>query len=77
MPGPRLECPRCVRRLEPGFLLELGDTNVRSVTHWVEGAPEKKLFSGLRTKGRRVLPLTTYRCEKCGYLESYAAPPPG
>lgn len=72
MREPRLECPRCGRRMELGFLLEVGDSDVRSVTKWVEGVPKKKLLGGLNIKERRVLPLTTYRCEKCGYLESYA-----
>jgi hypothetical protein len=45
------------------------------VTHWVEGAPEKSFWQGLATSKRRVLPIATWRCERCGYLESYAQPP--
>lgn len=77
MHEPRLECPRCARRMELGFLLEIGDSDARSVTKWVEGVPKKKFLIGLHIKDRRVLPLTTYRCEKCGYLESYALAPIG
>jgi lipopolysaccharide biosynthesis regulator YciM len=42
------------------------------VGEWIEGEPEHALFQMLKLKGRRRLPATTYRCERCGYLESYA-----
>ena len=66
----RLDCARCGRRMHPGYLLERSDT--RRVTEWVAGPPEKSIWTGLRTTGRATLPVTTYRCERCGYLESYA-----
>jgi Domain of unknown function (DUF6487) len=68
MPGP---CPKCGGGMEEGFL---PDRTHRGVTpaSWVAGAPEKSFWSGLRLKGRAQIPLTTWRCRKCGYLESYA-----
>jgi hypothetical protein len=70
---PNLECPRCRRRMEPGFLLEIRNNDRRGVTRWVEGTPETSFLGGLRMKDRQVLAVTTYRCERCGYLESYAS----
>jgi hypothetical protein len=68
----RLECPRCRGAMAPGYVLDHGDHNARRVAHWVEGTPEKSFWVGLKTADRAVLPVTTYRCVRCGYLESYA-----
>jgi hypothetical protein len=72
MHGTRLECPRCSRHLQPGSLLEKGNGDRTSVTQWVEDVPDKSFWTGLALKGRQVLPVTTFRCERCGYLEPYA-----
>jgi hypothetical protein len=55
-----------------GYLLEAGESNARSVTQWVEGEPEKSFWVGLKLKDRDVMPVITFRCPSCGYLESYA-----
>ena len=39
---------------------------------WIEGEPETTFWSGLKTRGRRMLTITAYRCMNCGYLEFYA-----
>jgi RNase P subunit RPR2 len=36
------------------------------------GLTPKTFFGGMNLKGREPLPVTTYRCEGCGYLESFA-----
>jgi hypothetical protein len=66
------DCPRCHRRMGSGFLLETGHHNARRVTQWVEGAPEKTFWTGLKLGERQVLPVISFRCPRCGYLESYA-----
>ncbi len=65
-------CIRCKTQMAPGYLLEAGDHNARTVTQWVDGHPEKSFWVGLKTKDRDVMPVMTYRCPACGYLESYA-----
>ena len=70
------ECPKCRRPMQRGFLLDGRHAERRSVSEWVEGAPEKSFWSGLKIGDRRVMPVTTWRCERCGYLESYAHPAP-
>ena len=45
----------------------------RLQSEWVQGAPEKSRWGiGIKLKGKLKLPIATYRCTKCGYLESYA-----
>lgn len=65
-------CPRCNGRFQDGFLLDLQHHNSSGQTSWVEGVPEKSWFGTLKIKGRARLPVKTLRCERCGYLESYA-----
>jgi hypothetical protein len=67
-------CQRCAGPLEPGYVLEIGDGNVRSVSQWVTGAPERGFMFGLKTRNRRSLPITTFRCTQCGFLQSFAHP---
>lgn len=58
--------------MHPGYLLDQGHGGSRSQSQWVAGQPQKSFWTGLTIKGRHVLPVVTYRCERCGYLESYA-----
>lgn len=71
-----IKCTQCGGETSTGFLLETGHYNVRSVTIWVEGMPEKPSFwdwdNGLKLENRANLPVTAYRCIKCGHLEFYA-----
>jgi hypothetical protein len=65
------DCPKCGRVMEPGFLLDMTHGGMTQ-TSWVQGAPEKSFWTGIRIKGRTKLPVKTFRCTHCGYLESYA-----
>lgn len=69
--GP-IECLRCRGRMEPGAVLDRGDYNALTEQEWMEGAIEKSFWSGIQTKNRERFTVNTYRCERCGYLESYA-----
>ena len=71
--GEELKCSRCGGRLEEGFMPDLGHLNVPNPpAEWVEGQPEKSFWDGIKTKGREVYKVVTFRCEGCGYLESFA-----
>jgi predicted nucleic-acid-binding Zn-ribbon protein len=74
MPSDRHECPKCGRQMQPGYFLDSKHGERRGATEWVEGVPVRSFWMGLKIKGRQVLPVTVYRCERCGFLESYAAP---
>jgi phage FluMu protein Com len=65
------KCPKCQGAMEEGF--------IRDVTHgatlpseWYEGTPEKSFWTGLKTSGRAHYEIRSFRCTRCGYLESYA-----
>jgi hypothetical protein len=58
--------------MEPGFVLDLGHYSSPNEQQWVEGEPAKSFWRGISTKGREKLPVRTFRCDRCGYLESYA-----
>jgi hypothetical protein len=57
--------------MEAGFLVDEGYTT-KAVPKWVAGQPEKSIWTGLKVRGKEQLDVTTYRCPRCGYLESYA-----
>jgi hypothetical protein len=61
--------------MEPGFVLDRGHHSAPGEQRWVEGEPERSFWQGLKTKGREIYAVTTFRCERCGYLESYASHP--
>jgi hypothetical protein len=55
-----------------GFVVDRGHHSVPSEQRWVEGIAERSLWTGIKTKGRAVFAVVTYRCNRCGLLESYA-----
>ena len=69
--GRSLTCPRCSGTMETGFTIDEG-YGTRTVAKWVAGEPEKSIWTGLKLRGRDRLDVVTYRCRRCGYLESYA-----
>jgi hypothetical protein len=68
---PPIECPKCHGRMEEGFIKDEGHGYIYT-SKWVEGAPETSFWSGTKTSGKEQIHITSYRCEACGYLESYA-----
>ena len=68
----RVECPKCKKAMGAGFLIDRGNNDRKRVTEWVDGVPQKSFWTGISTAKRLVLPVATYRCTACGYLESYA-----
>jgi hypothetical protein len=59
--------------MEAGFVLDQMYGEMAQ-TAWIEGAPERSFWTGVKLKGRERLPVSTFRCPACGYLESYAPP---
>lgn len=64
-------CPKCSGQMEEGFVLDR-TYGANLQTLWVEGPPTTSFWTGVKMKGREQLPVTTFRCSKCGYLESFA-----
>ena len=71
----RRTCPKCSGHMESGFMADRmgGGTDLQA--RWVEGEPIPRFFfDGVKMKGREPVPVKTFRCEGCGYLESFAMP---
>ena len=66
-----MNCPKCTSPMEEGFIKDEGYDAVHA-SKWVEGAPEKSFWTGTKTEGKKQVQVLTYRCPRCGYLESYA-----
>jgi hypothetical protein len=61
--------------MERGYLLDRTHGAFGMGT-WLEGAPNVSSTAGLvhRPQMERSLPVVTFRCTGCGYLESFARP---
>ena len=70
-----LECLRCGGSMEQGFVADKAHYSMPETQKWVEGIAERSFWTGLKLKDRQMLPVMTYRCDRCGFLESYAASP--
>jgi hypothetical protein len=57
--------------MEEGFVKDEGHGTVHA-SKWVQGPPEKSFWTGMKTRGKKQVVIATFRCRKCGYLESYA-----
>ena len=66
------DCPRCNGKMEIGLIMDRGHGNALAEQQWIEGEPSRSFWFGLETRGKERMKVTTYRCETCGYLESYA-----
>ena len=67
-------CPKCDGNMVQGFIVDNAHMGARMVAHWVEGSPEKSFWLGTKVPADLCFPVGTFRCEKCGFLESYARP---
>lgn len=65
-------CLRCQTRMEEGFVIDHSHYDIPRNQEWAEGEPLRSWWSGLKLKGRERHAVRTFRCPKCGYLESYA-----
>ena len=68
---PMLTCPKCSGGMEEGFL---ADNTYGGFLpgQWVQGEPKKSFWGGITVRGKVKIQIATYRCTRCGYLESYA-----
>ena len=68
------DCPRCQGRMVKGFV----PSPIQSYHYtglWLEGDAGRCAWGDpLRPRLERGVPITTFRCERCGYLEHYARP---
>jgi len=67
----RHTCPKCGSSMEQGFVLD-NTHGGRLVSHWAPGLPRKSFWVGTKAPEGELIPIGTFRCTSCGYLESYA-----
>ena len=67
-------CPKCDGAMVLGFIFGFHAGGKRLVSSWVEGAPEKSWWRVTKVPPEKCLPVGTFRCSACGFLESYARP---
>jgi hypothetical protein len=60
--------------MEQGYVMDRGHGNTAAgVATWVSGIAERSWWTGLKLKGREQVPLDTFLCRKCGYIEFRSA----
>jgi predicted nucleic-acid-binding Zn-ribbon protein len=64
-------CPKCKGTMEQGFILD-HTYGARLISYWAAGSPEKSIWTGTKLPKQKLIPVGTFRCANCGYLESYA-----
>ncbi len=67
-------CPKCDGSMEQGFILDASYTALM-VSRWAPGPPQKKTLLGMDVGAKPPpswIPVGTFRCGSCGYLEAYA-----
>ena len=57
--------------MDEGFIIDETHGTMKS-QKWVLGAPEYSFWFGLKLRGKKPLDVSTYRCGRCGLLESHA-----
>ncbi|RYG62843.1 hypothetical protein EON80_22355 [bacterium] len=62
-------CPKCQSDMEAGYIRE-DFSNERHP--WISGVPANSWLGRTIAKSSRVIPMTAYRCTKCGFVEFYA-----
>jgi hypothetical protein len=69
-------CSECGGKMERGFVVDTaGDIGMLlDAAYWVEGRPEKSIWTGLKVMKKEKHYITAYRCETCGFLKFYAGP---
>ena len=69
-----ISCLRCQSAMQLGFIID-GHQNGFAQEAWSPGEPQKSFWLGLKLDRDQMLPVVSYRCLSCGYLESYATKP--
>ncbi len=65
-----IKCSKCEGIMLQGFILDRSYGGKYQQT-WVEGQPEKSVWTVLKTSGRTTFNVQVFRCVVCSYLEFY------
>ena len=69
------QCSKCSGSMTEGFVVDATHGGA-AVSGWVEGAPRKSMWTGLKLTGLPRSEIASWRCRSCGFLEHYAAAAP-
>jgi len=64
-------CPKCRGHMKQGFVLDVTHGG-RGISQWAAGTPQKSFWVGTKLPEEKLIPIGVFRCESCGFLESYA-----
>ncbi len=69
-----MNCPKCGGIMSQGYVPGEGlVTSQTTVIHWFPGIPIRSFLGGIKLKWfADKTPSATFRCDQCGFLESYA-----
>lgn len=63
-------CPKCQSSMAEGFIAAERHS-MPGISSWHEGAPRKGWWGDVKLS-KKPLPIVTWRCNRCGFLENYA-----
>ena len=66
-----VKCLRCHAPMEAGYVADLTHGGYQQ-ENWSAGEPKSSFWFGLKVDTDHSIPVRTFRCPNCGYLESYA-----
>ena len=72
---PSKPCPKCNSSMSEGFVIDQ-TYGATAVPGWIEGKPQRSIWTGVKILGKPRFEIATWRCGRCGFLEHYAATAP-
>ena len=71
VPSTAPECRDCRVAMDAGLMLDRTHGGSEQPM-WIKGTADKGIFGLIKERDRERLPVVTFRCPKCGRLESFA-----
>ncbi len=65
-------CPKCTGSMTEGFIVDHGSHGTANVSTFQSGQPSVSFWTGLKQDEKQQIAVTTFRCNRCGYLENFA-----
>ncbi len=73
--SPPPKCGKCGGDMQEGYVPDAGRSGYDTAI-WVAGRPEFGLFGDAKISDKETYAVRTFRCIKCGFLESYTVGSP-
>src|SRR5947207_13480902 len=66
-----IDCPKCRTQMVTGWIPDTTYGGFVSAG-WYPGDPVKSWWGTYKVDRKQLIPIQTFRCSNCGYVESYA-----